>query len=104
VVYKVNVADGMEELLRPGHLEGLNLRMLRDASGIGNDATLLSYAQSQEPGFAGAALAPFGTAAGSVPSTITAPSILFEDVEGREARGEMRKLPLVPPPPMPQKQ
>jgi TldD protein len=104
VVYKVNVADGTEELLRPGHLEGLNLRMLRDASDIGNDATLLSYAQSQEPGFAGAALAPFGTAAGSVPSTITAPSILFEDVEGREARGEMRKLPLVPPPPMPQKQ
>jgi hypothetical protein len=26
--------------------------------------------------------------------------LLFEDVEGREARGEMRRLPLVPPPPM----
>jgi TldD protein len=104
VVYKVNVADGTEELLRPGHLQGLNLRMLRDAAGIGNDAILFSYAQSQEPGFAGTALAPFGTAANGLPSTITAPSLLFEDVEGREARGEMRKLPLVPPPPMPQKQ
>ncbi len=106
VVYKVNVADGTEELLRPGHLLGLNLRALRDASAIGDDAALFSYAQSQEPGFAGTALAPFGSAESGIclPSTITAPSLLFEDVEGREARGEMRKLPLVPPPPMPQKQ
>ncbi len=104
VVYRVNVADGTEELLRPGHLLGLNLRMLRDAGGMGNDANPFSYAQSQEPGFAGTALAPFGTAANCVPSTITAPSLLFEDVEGREARGEMRKLPLVPPPAMPPKQ
>jgi TldD protein len=104
VVYKVNVADGTEVLLRPGHLQGLNLRMLRNASGIGNDASLFSYAQSQEPGFAGTALAPFGSAANCAPSTVTAPSLLFEDVEGREARGEMRKLPLVPPPPMAPKQ
>jgi hypothetical protein len=104
VVYRVNVEDGTEDLLRPGHLQGLNLRMLRDAIGIGNDATLFSYAQSQEEGFAGTALAPFGTADSCVPSTITAPSILFEDVEGREARGEMRKQPLVPPPPMSTKQ
>jgi hypothetical protein len=110
VVYRVNIEDGSEDLLRPGHLEGLNLRMLRDAIGIGNDATLFSYAQSQDEGFAGTALAPFGTAAdvfgrpSCVPSTITAPSILFEDVEGREARGEMRKQPLVPPPPMSGKQ
>jgi predicted Zn-dependent protease len=104
VVYRVNVEDGTEELLRPGHLQGMNLRMLRDASGIGNDATLFSYAQSQEEGFAGTALAPFGTAESCVPSTITSPSILFEDVEGRAARGEMRKQPLVPPPPIPPKQ
>ncbi len=104
VVYRVNVDDGTEDLLRPGHLQGLNLRMLRDADGIGNDGTLFAYAQSQEEGFADTALAPFGTAESCVPSTITAPSILFEDVEGREARGEMRKQPLVPPPPMPPKQ
>ncbi|HUK29828.1 MAG TPA: metallopeptidase TldD-related protein [Candidatus Acidoferrum sp.] len=100
VVYRVNVEDGSEDLLRPGHLQGLNLRALRDAIGIGTDATLFAYAQSQEEGFADTALAPFGTAESCVPSTITAPSILFEDVEGREARGEMRKQPLVPPPPM----
>jgi microcin-processing metallopeptidase PmbA/TldD-like protein len=102
VVYRVNVADGSEELLRPGHLLGMNLRVLRDASGFGNDPTLFSYAQSQNQrtGIMGTALAAFGTVDDGVASTLTAPSILFPDVEGREARGEMRRLPLVPPPPI----
>jgi TldD protein len=99
-VYRVNVSDGSEELLRPGHLLGMNLRVLRDASGFGNDATLFSYTQSQNPTIGGTALGTFGAATDGVASTITAPSILFNDVEGREARGEMRRLPLVPPPPI----
>lgn len=98
-VYRVNVSDGSEELLRPGHLLGMNLRVLRDASAFGNDATLFSYTQSQAQTIAGTALGTFGSATDGVASTITAPSILFGDVEGREARGEMRRLPLVPPPP-----
>jgi TldD protein len=102
VVYRVNVSDGSEELLRPGHLLGMNLRVLRDASGFGNDPTLFSYTQSQNQrtGIMGTALAAFGTVDDGVASTLTAPSILFPDVEGREARGELRRLPLVPPPPM----
>jgi TldD protein len=100
VIYRVNVADGSEELLRPGHLLGMNLRVLRDATGFGNDSTLFSYTQSQAQTIAGTALATFGTAVDGVASTFTAPSILFNDVEGREARGEMRRLPLVPPPPI----
>ena len=100
VLYRVNVSDGSEELLRPGHLLGMNLRVLRDASGFGNDATLFSYTQSQAQTIAGTALGTFGSATDGVASTITAPSILFNDVEGREARGEMRRLPLVPPPPI----
>jgi len=99
-VYRVNVSDGSEELLRPGHLLGMNLRVLRDASGFGNDSTIFSYTQSQSPTIAGTALGTFGSATDGVASTITAPSILFNDVEGREARGEMRRLPLVPPPPI----
>jgi len=100
VLYRVNVSDGSEELLRPGHLLGMNLRVLRDASGFGNDATLFSYTQSQAQTIAGTALGTFGSAVDGVASTFTAPSILFNDVEGREARGEMRRLPLVPPPPI----
>jgi TldD protein len=99
-VYRVNVSDGSEELLRPGHLLGMSLRELRDAIGFGNDSVLFSYSQSQENNIAGTALAAFGTSENGLPSTISAPSILFSDVEGREARGEMRRLPLVPPPPM----
>jgi hypothetical protein len=99
-IFKVNVADGSEELLRPGHLQNMNLRLLRDATAFGNDQTIYSYAQSATQGVAGTNLAAFGTSGDGVPSTVTAPSVLFEDVEGREARGEMKRLPLVPPPPM----
>jgi predicted Zn-dependent protease len=99
-VYRVNVADGSEELLRPGHLLSMDLRLLRDVSAIGNDPVLFAYEQSQTQGVQGTALAAFGTSSDGLPSTVTAPSLLFEDVEGREARGEMRRLPLVPPPPM----
>lgn len=100
VLYRVNVSDGSEELLRPGHLLGMDLRALRDASGFGNDQTLFTYTQNQRPGFAGTALATFGSAAEGIGSTLTAPSVLFSDVEGREARGEMRRLPLVSAPPI----
>lgn len=99
-VYRVNVADGSEELLRPGHLLSMDLRLLREVSSIGNNPTLFAYEQSQTLGVQGTALAAFGASADGLPSTVTAPSLLFEDVEGREARGEMRRLPLVPPPPM----
>jgi hypothetical protein len=99
ILYRVNVSDGSEQLLRPGHLLGMNLRVLRDAAGFGNDATLFSYTQNQRPGIAGTALSIFGMSEEGVASTLSAPSILFTDVEGREARGEMRRLPLVPPPP-----
>lgn len=99
-VYRINVADGSEELLRPGHLLNMNLRLMRDASAFGNDGKMYSYEQSAAVGVGDTNLAAFGTVADGVPSTITAPSVLFEDVEGREARGEMKRLPLVPPPPM----
>jgi len=100
LVYRVNVADGHEELVRGARLIGLNLRTLRNLAGIGNDASVFSFTQSQAAGFAGTALAAFGTAQGGVPSTVVAASLLFGEVEARGARGEPRRLPLVPPPPL----
>jgi len=100
LVYRVHVADGREELIRGTHLIGLNLRTLRNLAGIGNDATLFSFLQNQAAGYAGTALGAFGTASGGVPSTVVAPSLLFEEVEARGARGEPRRLPLLPPPPL----
>jgi predicted Zn-dependent protease len=100
LVYRVYVADGREELIRGARLMGLNLRALRDVAGIGSDATVYSFFQNAAAGFAGTALGAFGSAQGGVPTSVVAPSLLFEDVEVRGARGEPRRPPLVPAPPM----
>jgi hypothetical protein len=100
LIYRVDVADGRESLIRGAHLAGLTIRAIRNIAAIGNDQTAFDYMQSQQAGFAGTALAAFGSADSGVPSTVIAPSILLNDVEVRGARGEPERLPLVPPPPI----
>ncbi len=100
LVYRVYVADGSEEPVRGARLTGLNLRALRNLTGIGSDAAVFTFMQSQQAGFGGTALGAFGTAQGGLPSAIVAPSLLFEELEVRGARGEPRRLPLVPAPPL----
>ncbi len=100
LIYRVNVDDGTESLLRGAHLTGLTVRAMRNVSAIGNDATAFNFMQSQQAGLSGTALAAFGSADSGVPATVIAPSILFDDVEVKGARGEPERLPLVPPPPM----
>lgn len=100
LVYRVNADDGKESLVRGARLAGLTLRAMRNIAGIGNDATPFNFTQSQQAGFAGTALAAFGSADTGVPATVIAPSLLFDDVEVHGARGEPQRLPLVPPPPM----
>jgi hypothetical protein len=100
LLYRVYVADGREELVRGGTIEGLTLRSLRNILGIGNDATVYRYMQNAEAGFPGTALGAFGSAQGGIPSTVVAPSLLLEEVEVRGFHGEPRRLPLVPAPPL----
>ena len=100
LVYRVNVNDGHEELVRGAILSGINTRSMRTLLGVGNDNTVFSYAQSQDAEIAGTALGAFGSADGGVPSTVVAPSLLFEEVEVRGPHGEPRSMPLVPPPPL----
>jgi hypothetical protein len=100
LVYRTYVSDGHEELIRGARLTSLNLRALRNVSGTGNDPVAFPFLQSQAAGFGGTALAAFGTAQSGLPSAVIAPSLLFEDVEVRGARGEPRRLPLVQPPPL----
>ncbi|MBI3663557.1 MAG: hypothetical protein HY234_10990 [Acidobacteria bacterium] len=100
LVYRVYMADGREELMRGSRLAGLNLRALRKIEGIGNDAAVYAFHQNPAQGIAGTALGAFGSAQGGLPSTVIAPSLLLEDVDVRGARGEPRRPPLVPPPPM----
>jgi TldD protein len=100
VVYKVNPEDGHEEIVRGARIIGLNARSLRNLSGIGNDDFVYNYMQNQTAGFAGTALGAFGSAQNGLPSSIVAPSLLFEELEVRGARGEPKRLPLLPAPPM----
>jgi hypothetical protein len=100
LVYRVNVNDGREELVRGALISRLTPRNMRMLLGIGNDNTVFNYAQSQDAETAGTALGAFGSANGGVPSDVIAPSLLFEEVEVRGPHGEPRRLPLVPPPPL----
>lgn len=98
IVYKIYPEDGREELIRGARIIGLNTRMLRNLGGIGNDDFVYNYMQSQQSGFAGTALGAFGSAQAGLPASLVAPSLLFDELEVRGARGEPKRLPLLPAP------
>jgi TldD protein len=100
LVYKVYPRDGREEVIRGARIIGLNTRALRNLAGIGNDNFVYNYMQSTIAGFAGTALGAFGSAQGGLPASVVAPSLLFEELEVRGARGEPKRLPLLPAPPL----
>jgi TldD protein len=100
VVYKVYPETGREEMVRGSRIIGLNTRALRNVAGIGNDNFAFNYMQSQIGGFAGTALGAFGSAQSGLPASVVAPSLFFEELEVRGARGEAKRRPLLPPPPM----
>lgn len=100
VVYKVYVADGHEELVRGARISGFTARSLRNIEGIGNDDFVYNYMQNQTAGVSGTALAAFSNAQSGMPAAVVAPSLLFEEVEVRGARGEPKRPPVVPEPPV----
>ena len=100
VVYRVYPESGREEMMRGSRIIGLNSRALRNLAAIGNDSFVYNYMQSQDNGFAGTALGAFGSARSGLPASVVAPSLLFGELEVRGARGEAKRLPLLPPPPM----
>ena len=103
VVYRYFPADGHEELVRGARITGFNARSLRNIAAIGNDDFAYNFMENQTQGVAGTALGAFGSAQPSqagLPASVVAPSLLFEEVEFRGARGEPKRLPLVPEPPM----
>jgi TldD protein len=100
LIYKVYPENGREEIIRGARVIGLNTRALRNLAGVGNDNFAYNYMQSQLAGFAGTALGAFGSAQGGLPASVVAPSLLFEELEVRGARGEPKRLPLLPAPPL----
>jgi len=99
VVYKYYPADGHEELVRGARITGFNARSLRNIEAIGNDDYVYNFMENQTTGVAGTALGAFGSAQNGLPAAV-APSLLFEEVEFRGARGEPKRLPILPEPPM----
>ncbi len=100
VVYKIYPSDGHEEIVRGARISGFAPRMLRNIDGIGDDYYAFNYMQNQTQGVAGTALAAFGTAQNGLPASVVAPSLFFEELDMRGARGEPKRLPLLPEPPM----
>ena len=101
LVYRVYPDSGREELIRGARIIGLNTRALRNVAAVGNDNFVYNYMQSQITGFAGTALGAFGSAQqAGLPAAVVAPSLLFEELEVRGARGEPKRLPLLPAPPL----
>jgi predicted Zn-dependent protease len=100
VVYKIYSKDGREELVRGARITGFSPRSLRNIAGIGDDDFVFNYMQSQVVGVSGTALGAFGSAQSGLPAAVVAPSLFFEEVEVRGARGEPKRLPILPEPPM----
>jgi TldD protein len=100
LVYRVNVQDGSEQLVRGAILSRLTSRSLRNIAGIGNDPTVYSYLQSQDAEIVGTALGSFGTSDNGIPTTLVAPSLLFDEVEVHGPHNEARRMPIVAPPPL----
>lgn len=100
VVYRVYPETGREEIVRGARIIGLNTRALRNVSAIGNDLFVYNHMQSQVPGFSGTALGAFGSAQSGLPAAVVAPSLLFDELEVRGARGEAKRMPLVSAPPL----
>lgn len=98
IVVRVYPADGHEEMVRGTRITGLNTRVLRNVAAIGDDPFVFNYMQTQIAGFAGTALGAFGSAQNGLPSSVVAPSLLFEELDVRGARGEPKRPPLIPAP------
>jgi TldD protein len=100
VVYRYFPVDGREELVRGARITGFNARSLRNIAAVGNDDYVYNFMENQTAGVAGTALGAFGSAQNGLPASVVAPSLLFDEVEFRGARGEPKRLPILPEPAM----
>ena len=101
LVYRVYVADGHEELVRGGSIEGLIAALA--AQLFSRSATmprLHLHAESRETDSPEQRSAHSAPRKAAFPARSSRPSLLLDDVEIRGFHGEPRRLPLVAPPPL----
>jgi predicted Zn-dependent protease len=83
LLYRVYAKDGHEELVRGAVFSELDVRALRnDLSALGNDPLVSNRT-------------------GALPSTVIAPSLLFDELQVKRADTSKDRLPEYPPPPLP---
>jgi predicted Zn-dependent protease len=90
-VYKL-FTDGHEEMIRGVRLRGTNARSLKDILAAGDDSSTLDYVEN------GAPFALLGYGSNSAAVSVTAPSVLIDDLELVKVDDELPKLPVVPSP------
>ncbi len=91
LVYRI-YPDGREELVRGLRFRGLGLRSFRDILAAGDTRSVYNYLDN------GAPLALAGAGSFVVGCSVTAPSLLLEEVELEVAADDLAKPPIVPPP------
>lgn len=74
LVHKVYVEDGREELVRGLTIEEMSVRMLRDIVAAGEDYSLNNFLER-----------------GTLPTSVVAPSILFEEIELSKPQSPLQK-------------
>ncbi|MFA5140104.1 MAG: metallopeptidase TldD-related protein [Elusimicrobiota bacterium] len=83
LVYKVNVADGREELLRNAQFTGVTLRSLRDVAMAGSTRQVYNYYQ----------LGPYKDNRGEVQASIVHPSVLISEMELKKSEKKPERPP-----------
>jgi predicted Zn-dependent protease len=92
LVYRV-FPDGREELVRGLRFRGVTAKSFRDIAAVSDTSAVFHWMNN---------MAPFGSMSGGyvAPSSVIAPSMLFEDLELERPQDDLPKPPLVPPPPL----
>ena len=91
LVYKI-YPDGREELVRGLRLRGVSTRSLRDIMAASEEVAFFDFVNNAAP------FAMMGAPGYLAPATVTAPGILFEELELERSQDESSKVPIAPPP------
>jgi TldD protein len=93
LVYRV-YPDGREELIRGLQLRGVSIRSLRDISAASSESYVFHFLNNLAP------FAAMGAGGFVAPSSVVAPSLLFEDLELARPQEDRPNAPVVPAPPV----
>lgn len=102
LAYKVYVEDGREELVRGLTVGEMSVRRLKEIAAAGSDASVTNRLAASGGGVSGLMMGIVvgvgESAAGGIPTTIVAPSVLFEELEFKRVSGPQQKPALLPHP------